>query len=106
MGVMGVTRVGADVRTSATAAPRVLGDHRRIACVVVGKALPTMVPMAGAELSCTVGWLVLDVAIVTEGRGVLFDAVESVAFAAIGVGVCDMLVALYNVLLVNRLTRG
>lgn len=80
---------------------RVPRDHGRVVFIVVGEAMAAVASMAGARLGYVVRWWLLDVAIISACGGILFDAVEGMAFAAVGVGVRDMLVALYSILLVN-----
>lgn len=105
MGVVRVVRVRAGFLTGAMTVARVPRNHGRVVFIVVGEAMAAVASMAGARLSYVVRWWLLDVAIISGCGRILFDAVEGVAFAAIGVGVRDMLVALYSVLSVDCLVR-
>lgn len=105
MGVVRVVRVGTDFSTRTMTAARVPRNHRRVVFVAVGRATSARGAMAGTRLRYVVRWWWLDVAIISVCGGILFDAVKGVAFAAVGVGVCDMLISLYNILSVDCLVR-
>lgn len=93
-----MVRVRAGFLAGAMTVARVPRDYRRVVFIVVGEAMAAVASMAGTRSNYVVRWWWLDVAIVSVCGGILFDTVEGMAFAAVGVGVRDMLVALYSVL--------